>query len=240
MESWVSRYAGGVLRRGGEKAAEMRRKIEMRLGDAADVLARTINMFYVPFIQVVKAIAWMFMSVNKKVWAAERKARRIVGREYALKVLELAVKPGEDPPQTNMPDGAGTHVLKPNGHPWYYDTAFSGGVGGKANTRIGNQTATWQGSNIIAGPKGLTPGEEIFVPYTHGSSYILTADDIDDRREHWYYVAKDRKITSGVPTPRTSSTPAPPRSGLGGEREGGNHHAGARVFQHVAGVSAPT
>ena len=53
------------------------------------------------------------------------------------------------PPLTNMPDGAGTHVLKPNGHPWYYDTAISGGVGGKANTRIGDQTATWQGSNII-------------------------------------------------------------------------------------------
>ena len=70
----------------------------MRLGDAADVLARTINMFYVPFIQVVKAIAWMFMSVNKKVWAAERKARRIVGREYALKVLELAVKFKPPPP----------------------------------------------------------------------------------------------------------------------------------------------
>mgnify|MGYP001809175664 CR=1 FL=1 len=81
----------------------------------------------------------------------------------------------------------------------------------------------------------LMPGEEIFVPYTHGSSYILTADDIDDRREHWYYVAKGRKITIGVPTPRISSTPAPPRGG-----EGGNHHAGARVFQHVAGVSAPT
>ena len=139
------------------------------------------------------------------------------------------------PPLTNMPDGAGTHVLKPNGHPWYYDTALSGGVGGKANTRIGNQTATWRGSHIIAGPKGLMPGEEIFVPYTHGSSYILTTDDIDDRREHWYYVAKDRKITIGVPTPRISSTPAPPRGG-----EGGNHHAGARVFQHVAGVSAPT
>ena len=116
-----------------------------------------------------------------------------------------------------MPDGAGTHVLKPNGHPWYYDTALSGGVGGKANTRIGNQTATWRGSHIIAGPKGLMPGEEIFVPYTHGSSYILTADDIDDRREHWYYVAKGRKITIGVPTPRISSTPAPPR-GVGGER----------------------
>ena len=84
-------------------------------------------------------------------------------------------------------------------------------------------------------PKGLMPGEEIFVPYTHGSSYILTADDIDDRREHWYYVAKGRKITNSVPTPRVSSTPAPPRGG-----EGGNHHAGARVFQHVAGVSAPT
>ena len=38
-------------------------------------------------------------------------------------------------------------------------------------------------SNIIAGPKGLTPGEEIFVPYTHGSSYILTADDVDDNAE---------------------------------------------------------
>ena len=139
------------------------------------------------------------------------------------------------PPKEICLTGQATHVLKPNGHPWYYDTALSGGVGGKANTRIGNQTATWQGSNIIAGPKGLMPGEEIFVPYTHGSSYILTADDIDDRREHWYYVAKDRKITIGVPTPRISSTPAPPRGG-----EGGNHHAGARVFQHVAGVSAPT
>ena len=117
------------------------------------------------------------------------------------------------PPLTNMPDGAGTHVLKPNGHPWYYDTALSGGVGGKANTRIGNQTATWQGSNIIAGPKGLIPGEEIFVPYTHGSSYILTADDIDDRHEHWCYVAKGRRITIGAPTSRISSTRAPPRSG---------------------------
>ena len=87
--------------------------------------------------------------------------------------------------------------------------------------------------------RALTPGEEIFVPYTHGSSYILTADDIDDRREHWYYVAKDRKITIGVPTPRISSTPAPPRSG-GGERGETTIHAGARVFQHVAGVSAPT
>ena len=60
------------------------------------------------------------------------------------------------------------------------------------------------------------PGEEIFVPYTHGSSYILTADDIDDRRAHWYYVAKDRKITIGVPTPRMIRRPPPP---LGGERE---------------------
>ena len=71
--------------------------------------------------------------------------------------------------------------------------------------------------------------------HSNFNCYILTADDIDDRREHWYYVAKDRKITIGVPTPRISSTPAPPRGG-----EGGNHHAGARVFQHVAGVSAPT
>ena len=118
-------------------------------------------------------------------------------------------------PQRNMPDGAGTHVLKPNGHPWYYDTALSGGVGGKANTRIGNQTATWQGSNIIAGPKGLTPGEEIFVPYTHGSSYILTADDVDDRREQWCYVAKGRKITVGTPESRNRATPAPPSGGRG-------------------------
>ena len=117
-----------------------------------------------------------------------------------------------------MPDGAGTHVLKPNGHPWFYDTAISGGVGGKANTRIGNQTATWQGSNIIAGPKGLTADtgcEEIFVPYTHGSSYILTADDVDDRREQWCYVAKGRKITVGTPASRIRATPAPPRGGGG-------------------------
>ena len=73
-----------------------------------------------------------------------------------------------------------------------------------------------EGSHIIAGPKGLMPGEEIFVPYTHGSSYILTADDIDDRREHWYYVAKGRKITTSAPTPRISSTPTPPRGAYDG------------------------
>ena len=130
--------------------------------------------------------------------------------------------------------------MLPNGHSLYYDTVLTGGVGGKANSRRGNQNATWSGSNIVAGNKAINPGDEIFIPYTTGRSYIMADEvDFDDEErvtgEEWYYVGRARRITNERSRAKTGITPAPLRGG-----EGGNLQAGDRVFQHVAGVSAPT
>ena len=137
----------------------------------------------------------------------------------------------------------GTHVLRPNNSHYYYDTARSGGVGGKANTRPRGQTGQWRGYNLLAGTKGgkrgLRPGDEIFVPY--GRDYNLGTDDpaIEDEVQGWIFVRRGRNTGGGHPsnpTPRPKATPAPPRGG-----EGGNLlYRGVRVFQHALGVSAPT
>ena len=144
------------------------------------------------------------------------------------------------PPTPTNPEGTGTHIVKPNGHTLYYDTVLTGGVGGKANSRRGNQNATWSGSNIVAGNKAINPGDEIFIPYTTGRSYIMAdEEDFDDEErvtgEEWYYIGRARRITNERSRTKIGITPAPPRGG-----EGGNLQSGDRVFQHVAGVSAPT
>ncbi len=63
-------------------------------------------------------------------------------------------------------------------------------------------------------------------------------DSDDEERvtgEEWYYVGRARRITNERSRAKIGITPAPPRGG-----EGGNLQAGDRVFQHIAGVSAPT
>ena len=112
-------------------------------------------------------------------------------------------------------------MLKPHGQPYYFDTARTGGEGGKANTRIGNQTASFIGAMIHAGRKGLHPGEEIFVPY--GSTYKINSSVASPDRHGWGYSRKPY-----------DSPPTPPRGGEGGDQ------AEACVFQHFIGVSAPT
>ena len=90
------------------------------------------------------------------------------------------------------------------------------GGGGEAHRR---DHGRGHDRGLLCRRSGPVSGEEIFVPYTHGSSYILTADDVNDRREQWCYVAKGRKITVGTPESRIRSTPAPPRAsgGRGGK-----------------------
>ena len=58
-----------------------------RLREAAQHLQRAKNVLHVPFSQAMKAIAFLCAGVSKAVWAAERKARRVVSREYAVLVL---------------------------------------------------------------------------------------------------------------------------------------------------------
>ena len=40
------------------------------------------------------------------------------------------------------------------------------------------------GPNIVAGNNAINTGDEIFVPYTTGSSYTLGEDDLDDERDN--------------------------------------------------------
>ena len=132
----------------------------------------------------------------------------------------------------------------------YYDTARSGGVGGKANTCPRNQTGHWRGYNLLAGKKGskrgLRPGEEIFVPYGREYNLHVGGNGIDDARQGWGFTRRRRQSGGGrreeeqtavlVPTPQPGATPAPLRGG-----EGGNLlYRGVRAFQHALGVSAPT
>lgn len=92
----------------------------------------------------------------------------------------------------------------------------------------------------MAGNKAINPGDEIFIHYTMGRSYIMAdEEDFDDEErvtgEEWYYIGRARRITNERSRAKIEITPAPLRGG-----EGGNPQAGDRVFQHVAGVSAPT
>lgn len=71
-------------------------------------------------------------------------------------------------PNPQMP---GTHVLNPWGSQYYYDTAQTGGVGGRANTNPGNQNARFKGSQIHAGAKGVKKDQEVFLSYSASKSY---------------------------------------------------------------------
>ena len=128
-----------------------------------------------------------------------------------------------------MPLGNAKYVLHPHGSPYYYDTVQTGGVGGKANTRRGGQTARFKGGQIHAGQRAIEPGDEIFVPY--GSGYRF-GDDVDDERQNWIFARRRSPAHSHW----ARATPAPPLRGGG---EGGNLSDGS-VFQHSLGVSAPT
>ena len=83
----------------------------------------------------------------------------------------------------------------------YYDTARSGGVGGKANTCPRNQTGHWRGYNLLAGKKGskrgLRPGEEIFVPYGREYNLHVGGNGIDDARQGWGFTRRRRQSGGG-------------------------------------------
>lgn len=62
-------------------------QVESRLRDCIGFLDRSRNRNAVPISQAAKGIAYLASGVAKPVWAAERKARRVVGREYIMDLL---------------------------------------------------------------------------------------------------------------------------------------------------------
>ena len=97
------------------------------------------------------------------------------------------------PPTPTNPHGVGTHVLHPIGSRYYYDTKLTGGFGGKANSRPGAQNARFHNAFLIAGPKGIAAGDEIFVSY--GKDYKLFTPASDDVRENWCFIRSTRPLS---------------------------------------------
>ena len=93
------------------------------------------------------------------------------------------------PPREGMPEGGGTHVLRSRGKkPIYYDTARTGGVGGKANTKKGECTAEFDPDMRMIATEVIEAGEEIFVEYGTGYSW----EEATEEREGWEYVRSKR------------------------------------------------
>jgi hypothetical protein len=71
-------------------------QVESRLRDCIGFLERSRDRNKVPVSQAAKGIAYLASGVAKPVWEAERKARRVVGREYIVDLLRemVACRPG--------------------------------------------------------------------------------------------------------------------------------------------------
>ena len=95
-----TRFASAATRRAVSSAPDgpQARKLFERLGDAAGMLRRSANVQFVPFAQAVKAVAFLAAMVPKTIWAAERRARRVVGRAWAMTLLGVMVDLRPPPP----------------------------------------------------------------------------------------------------------------------------------------------
>ena len=90
-EQHTSSYTRRLMATDSERGHRAAAAVHGRLGDAAACLQRSKNVHIVPFKQAMKAISYLQRSVPTSVWAEERKARRIVGREYAEQLLRAMV-----------------------------------------------------------------------------------------------------------------------------------------------------
>ena len=84
---FVSTYTMRLMQRGTAAGEAARLTVDARLQDNLGFLERSRNRLHVPISQVTRAISFLASGVVTAVWITERKARRVVGRQYALDVL---------------------------------------------------------------------------------------------------------------------------------------------------------
>ena len=128
--TYTSVHTRRLMQRDTSEGLHAAQAVERRLTDCIGSLERSRNFKHVPISQAAKAIAFLCSGVAKPVWEAERKARRVVGREYAIQLLnEMAIcrppPPFEEQErtiicsigfdQTYAKAGAGTGASKYNG-----------------------------------------------------------------------------------------------------------------------------
>ena len=92
MEREGSVWAEAGLRR---TAAQI---VADRINDAAGHLHRARHKDYIPFSQAVKGISYLYCQVHPTTWYRERSMRRIVGRQWATKLLTIAAMLRPPPP----------------------------------------------------------------------------------------------------------------------------------------------
>lgn len=92
----ASSYSRRAIRREPEGAVAA--KLGLRVHEMAGFTARSRNVLHVPFAQAVKSIAFLAAQVSKPVWAAERTARRVVGRTWAVQMLQRMTSCRPPPP----------------------------------------------------------------------------------------------------------------------------------------------
>ena len=98
MIKYTSDYTRRLMQQDTPEGRRVAQAVEHRLRDSIGFLERSRNRQHVPISQAAKAIAYLCSGVAKPVWAAERKARRVVGREYAVDLLREMVCCRPPPP----------------------------------------------------------------------------------------------------------------------------------------------
>lgn len=87
MVQYTSAHTSRLMRRDTPEGHCAARAVEMRLRDCVGFLERSRNRLHVPISQAAKAIVYLCSGVKAPVWNAERMARRVVKREYAVELL---------------------------------------------------------------------------------------------------------------------------------------------------------
>ena len=98
MQQFTSDHTRRLMQQDTPEGHRAAQAVEQRLRDSVGFLERSRNRLHVPISQAAKAIAYLCSGVAKPVWAAERKARRVVGREYAEELLREMVLCRPPPP----------------------------------------------------------------------------------------------------------------------------------------------
>ena len=103
-EEHTSRHMLRRIRAGGSDGERLAAAVDARLQDTVGALNRAANVLYIPFSQAIKSVAYLAANVSKPIWEAERKQRRVAGREFAKDLLTAMVDCRPPPPYEVCPD----------------------------------------------------------------------------------------------------------------------------------------
>ena len=191
---YTSTYTRRQMQRDTAGAQRTAAAHESRMREAASHLSRTANVLYVPFSQAVKAIFFLCCCVSKPVWAAERKARRVVKREYAVDMLREMVccRPGppfeEAPPELITTIAYDQTYVKAAGSTGIssYSAVQTVDANGNAVDRERMTYINGQHFPVPLAAVSLTPADRALIsrvgPYTQDFARVLPL--LDPRRLH--------------------------------------------------------